>query len=236
MDAIHEADHELLKKKISAQMDSLGISKSDVAYVISEIDALDPWTKNIREGPLRSAHTRQKYFAEHFSYVKPIEVKLGQNANKRERSFHYIPVLETLKSFVQTNSAFMTYLQNSADKTGSAFHDVHDGSVFKSNKLFEGKALQIILYQDAFEVVNPLGSGRGKHKLIGTYFVLANIEPHNRSKIDQIQLVLLCSEKDMKDFGEEKIYQMLIDDLKKLETEGILCKMKDFLKAQSLPL
>jgi hypothetical protein len=30
-------------------------------------------------------------------------------------------------------------------------------------------ALQILLYQDEFEVVNPLGSAKGKHKLFAVY-------------------------------------------------------------------
>ena len=99
----------------------------------------------------------------------------------------------------------------------------HDGSVFKNNILFRHKALQLLLYQDAFEIVNPLGSARGKDKVIGTYFTLANIEPHNRLSVDHIQLVSLYrpTEKDLKEFGVKKVYQTLIDDLKTLETTGL---------------
>lgn len=51
--------------------------------------------------------------------------------------------------------------------------------------------LKIILYQDAFELCNTLGSSRKKHKILGVYMTLANLNPWHRSKIDQIQLVAL---------------------------------------------
>ncbi|KAK3884730.1 hypothetical protein Pcinc_011048 [Petrolisthes cinctipes] len=43
----------------------------------------------------------------------------------------------------------------------SKFSDCTDGSAFKNNALFNenANAIKIILYQDAFEVCNPLGSG-----------------------------------------------------------------------------
>ena len=45
--------------------------------------------------------------------------------------------------------------------------DYCDGSNFKSHPLFSlhKHALELILYYDDCEVVNPLGSKRGKHKL-----------------------------------------------------------------------
>lgn len=75
------------------------------------------------------------------------------------------------------------------------------GSVFKSSPLFaeSGLTLKVILYQDAFEVVNPLGSAKKKHKMLGVYFTLANFEPFHRSTIDNLQL--LRREADFKYFG-----------------------------------
>lgn len=44
-----------------------------------------------------------------------------------------------------------------------------------------GVILKLILYQDDFEVVNPFGSAKKKHKIVGVYFALANYEPFFRS-------------------------------------------------------
>lgn len=42
--------------------------------------------------------------------------------------------------------------------------------------------LKLILYQDAFEVVNPLGSAKNQHKVLAMYFSLANL----RSNTDHV--------------------------------------------------
>jgi len=58
--------------------------------------------------------------------------------------------------------------------------------VFCSNAFFQNEpnTIKIILYQDAFEIVNPLGSARKKHKkhkLLAVYMTLADLYPHHRS-------------------------------------------------------
>ena len=73
--------------------------------------------------------------------------------------------------------------------------DYCDGSIFKSHPLFsaDSKALQIVLYYDDVEVVNPIGSRTKTHKL-GTivrhcvdywpYFALLSItHARNDSKL-----------------------------------------------------
>lgn len=95
--------------------------------------------------------------------------------------------------------------------------DVCDGSFFNSNELFlqEGDIiLKLILYQDAFEVVKPLGSARKKHNLVGVYFTLADFEPFHCSNIDNMELVMLCKEADFKSFGQETVFSRMLSDLK----------------------
>ena len=91
--------------------------------------------------------------------------------------------------------------------------DVTDGKVVKENKLFSKSLhnIKVLLYQDEFEVVNPLGSAIKKHKILGVYFTLANILPFNRSTIDHMQLVILCRNKDFKEFGQRKVFVKFCD-------------------------
>lgn len=85
-----------------------------------------------------------------------------------------------------------------------------------------GVSLKLILYQDAFEVVNPLGSAKKKkHKLQGVYFTLANFDPCYRSAIEDLQLLLLCREVDLKYFGHDKLLSAMLSDLKELESNGL---------------
>lgn len=94
----------------------------------------------------------------------------------------------------------------------------------------EPSSLGLILYQDSFEVVNPLGSGKKKHKVLAVYLTLTDILPYNRSSIDQMQLVLLCREQDFKYFGVDKVFAPLIEDLKILEERGVVVSDGSVLK------
>lgn len=48
----------------------------------------------------------------------------------------------------------------------------------------ENYCVAIILYQDAFEVCNPLGSARRKHKVVRVYMTLAHLHPWQRSRVE----------------------------------------------------
>ncbi|CAM4563987.1 unnamed protein product [Leuciscus chuanchicus] len=100
--------------------------------------------------------------------------------------------------------------------------DVWDGENITANLHHaDESALGLVLYQDAFEVANPLGSGKKKHKILAMYLTLADLFPHNRSSTDQMQLVFLCREQDFKYFGQELVMRCLVNDLKDLETTGV---------------
>ena len=55
------------------------------------------------------------------------------------------------------------------------YRDIIDGTAFKNNILLKSKpnSLRIILYQDAFEMCNPLGSSRKKHIILGVYMTFS---------------------------------------------------------------
>lgn len=77
------------------------------------------------------------------------------------------------------------------------------------------------MYQDAFEICNPLGSARSKYKVVGIYMTVANMYPWHRFKVDDIKLVALCYESQIKRYGFDSIFNTIVSDLKRLENEGI---------------
>jgi len=131
--------------------------------------------------------------------------------------------LNTIKVLLQNSDIQHFCLNLFHTYNSNALFDIKDGSVLKNNNFFRNNkyTLQIILYQDAFEICNPLGSAKKKFKLVGIYMVLGNLPPYLRSKVDNIQLVMLCYEKHVTFFSWEKIMEHLINDLKCLENEGI---------------
>lgn len=105
----------------------------------------------------------------------------------------------------------------------SIYSSYSDGHYFKDNSLLNSEEFQITLgfYVDDFEVANPLGTSRGKHKICVVYWVLANIPVKHRSMLRSIQLGLLCNAGTVKECGYEKVMQPLVKDLVHLEQTGL---------------
>lgn len=77
------------------------------------------------------------------------------------------------------------------------------------------------LYIDDFEICNPFGTSRKKHKLCSVYWVLGNLPPGSHSALSSIYLALLCKSNDVKTFGYQEIFQPLLHDLVTLEQKGV---------------
>lgn len=75
-----------------------------------------------------------------------------------------------------------------------------------------------MLYQDSFEIVNPLGSAKTKYKILAVYLSIGNYPDNIRSHVNSIYLVALCKEKL---FIHNKVFGKIVDDLKEIETVGI---------------
>lgn len=88
----------------------------------------------------------------------------------------------------------------------SVLTDIVDGTVFKKNSLFQSceRSLSIILYEDSFEIVNPLGSARIKHKILAMYFTLGNTQPEYRSVVDAMQLVFFVKKLILRSLGSRR--------------------------------
>jgi hypothetical protein len=99
------------------------------------------------------------------------------------------------------------------------FYDICDGEFFQNDQLFKNHedALVIIIYHDALEVCNPLGSHAGTHKLDMFYYTLGNLDPKFRSKRCAIRLLGIVNSKLVKKYGYNAILKPIICDIKKLE-------------------
>ena len=69
------------------------------------------------------------------------------------------------------------------------------------------KTVELILYHDDFNVVNPLGNKTVKYKTSVFYFVLGKLPSKFRSKLFDINLVLLASAQIVSRYGYQKILQ-----------------------------
>lgn len=87
--------------------------------------------------------------------------------NKRKQvivqdTFMYIPILKTLETIVSCME-FSKYFNQPSDSVLGVYENYRDSNSFKNNPLFlkNQNALQIQLFYDDFETVNPLGSKKG---------------------------------------------------------------------------
>ncbi|XP_053090662.1 uncharacterized protein LOC113534621 [Pangasianodon hypophthalmus] len=98
-----------------------------------------------------------------------------------------------------------------------------DGQYFNENSLLKRDEFTIALglYIDDFEIANPLGTSKLKHKMCAVFWVIANIPAKYRSTLNSIQLALLCNISTVKKCGYAKVLQPLFYDLKLLEQNGV---------------
>lgn len=82
-------------------------------------------------------------------------------------------------------------------------------------------AIQLLLYQDAFEVPNPLGLAKKKHKILGMYYTVANLPSHFITKVHNIQLVMVCYESTLIKLGLSVVMKTVVAELRDLEEIGI---------------
>lgn len=207
---------------LSRELEQYGVPTQTLTCLGESAYEQSPMHKALHaNGVLTTHHRRLQYYKTHYNYVQPVEVTLGYNDRGQKRHYHYIPVLESLRAMLKLGSAAQQSVSPLVEDV--TLSDFTDGHVMRSNAMFasDPDSLKAMLFQDAFEVANPLGSAKQKHKVLAVYFTLGNFYPHLRSTVDQIQLVLLCIEKDCKYFGVDTVFSELVSDLCGLEVKGI---------------
>ncbi|KAL2080249.1 hypothetical protein ACEWY4_024042 [Coilia grayii] len=196
----------------------------DVNYVVSEImnavlqnNILFKHTD--KDGSLSTASKRASYITQEFPVVMPVEYPLDKNGN----SVVYVPILKMLQALLSHKDILEKALHTEALHTENGYHSFRDGTSFKGNALLNVDEFRIVLglYIDEFEVANPLGTSKKKHKLCAIYWVLANLDSKYRSTLHTIQLAVLCKDSSVQKHGYQEVLRPLIQDLVTLEEHGV---------------
>lgn len=179
-----------------------------------------------RGGSLCTTYKRKQFYKDNFSVVEPVEYCLDE---QQTNTFQYVPILKSLQLLLTKQDIVDRVVENHRARTSPAscsshdYRSFQDGSHFKENSLLSGKDLTIslTLYADDFEVCNPLGTSRKKHKLFAVYWILSNLPPGSHSSLSSIYLAVLCKSEDLKHYGYEKVLEPLLRDLSILEKDGL---------------
>ena len=213
-----------VKSRLTGQNVNCRISE-EVVNVFKQEDLFTAALNSV-DGLLRSQHKRKVFYKRNFRYVEPLQKNLGENQYGKPRVYQYISLHQTLESLLQDESvAHYVNSYNSCDCDHGMFNlstDLCDGRVYQCIRetVTHVPFIQIMLYQDAFEVVNPIGSARKIHKIVAVYMALGNLPPHLRMNMDNLHLVL-CHETDLNYFGQNMIFHCLVEELQDLECNGI---------------
>ena len=126
-------------------------------------------------------------------------------------SFQYVPVLQSLLQLLKNEDIVNRLLTKQTTSDDSQFASFRDGKYFKLNEFHANEefSISLILYADDFEICNPLGTSRKKHKVTAVYWALANTPPELRSQLTSIHLALLCKANHIKSFGYETVLEPL---------------------------
>lgn len=181
---------------------------------------------------LQNQKKLNKYVEEQYSHVKPVEYVLGHCDDGTTDTMQYVPIIQTIKALLQHDDVFSEVYEGHQTRS-EILEDFCDGSYFKENALFTRNRmnLQLMLYYDDFTAGNPLGNKTKQTKIGGFYFLLGNLHPKFRSKLYVIQLAILAKSDLIKKYGIDKVIDPLVQDITKLEQEGI-CVSKDGVEHQ----
>ncbi|CAL9691333.1 unnamed protein product [Knipowitschia caucasica] len=198
------------------------IEDSVMTEIVKDLCQRSPVSAALRvDGPLSSKFRREQFRKDHLSSVEPVEYILD---SREKKSLQYVPILPLLSQLLDKKHIRNAILQHKKpSEVSSAYKSFNDGSLLKENAFLceDELKLPLILYIDDFEVCNPLGTSRKKHKVTAVYWVFADIPATLRSTLTSIYLNILCKANDVKQFGYAKVLDPLLKDLKSFEDDGI---------------
>ena len=157
----------ILKKSLLKNIP--GISMESIEKVLEDVMSNDAFLN--AQISLDSEYKRVNYLKENFVYVEPKEIifnpKEAKQGHEPKAAMHYVPIDQTVKNIVQDSTFLKMTESEIGAKASNLLRDIKDGEMYKNNPYFKENpdALVLILYSDAVELVNPLGAGRGKHKV-----------------------------------------------------------------------
>ena len=159
--------------------------------------------------------------------MTPTQINIGFDPISQKQEFiQYVPLFSTLEVILQHEDVLsVLYAENDSNNASTnsdrkKLRSCRDGIALRENDLFscDKHALQICLYHDDFNIVNPLGNKTQKYKVSAFYFVIGNFSGKYKSRFQDIQLAILSPASLVSKYGYKEILKPL---LLKLEILGI---------------
>lgn len=180
---------------------------------------------------LFSKHKHLKFLEKECGLVRSVPVLMGEklceirgNVRVVKKFAYIVPFVSNLTKLLSMPEVWHWVVRSHRSRDG-IMRDICDGSYMREVRAELGVNdiyLELILYMDDIEVVNPIGSHVKKHKVTMIYFTISNIPPEFRSKFESIQLLAVVKSLDIKSFGLKNVLKDFIDSMNLLKGIGIV--------------
>lgn len=221
--------HELLLKTIN----NGGISSSNHSEALQTIRT----EVNSVFSTFSSEHRRFSFFERNQTYIPPQAIVVGESNTRGgnqvvNRTVQFIPLREVLRAFFSLESILVDTLQYMANIYSDItnIHNFIQGYYWQSKRTVHAgrNVVPLFLFFDDYETGNALGSHSGIHKLGAVYVSIPCLPPWRCSVLSNIFLTLLFHSSDRVRFGNDIIFQPVIDELNFLRTVGIPFDIPNF--------
>lgn len=145
-----------------------------------------------------------------------------------QTTFHYVPILDTLKALFNQPSFRKVYCEYNLTEKHTCAEGVWVDYCCAKNaqncELFgDPKTIVIDVGVDDVELCSALKTKTGKHKITAVYFRIRNLPLQYNSRLENIHLLALCCVEDMKqnDASLDEIFKLIVSEIRSLQTKGI---------------
>lgn len=170
-----------------------------------------------------------KYISDNFVNIKPTEILFSKRLAGKPVKFSYISIGSVLELMLANDDIRDLILScNNVVPSSDRLSSFLDGSIYREHSLFSEypSAIRLHFYLDEFEVCNPLGSKRGKHKVLAVYYFVGNLESKYWSEMKFIHLCILVRYRSLRECDPQyvELLKPLIEELNMLASVGVNVK------------
>ncbi|CAF4178390.1 unnamed protein product, partial [Rotaria sp. Silwood2] len=179
-------------------------TKASSAFMpIIDVEAIFTQVNFIINSISNSDYNFLKHCKNYFDYQPPAEIVLHTN----DEHAYYIPLKHSLSCMLQNGQLLQAIIDNINSLSTRA---TKDNDLILSNR------------QNGITITNPIGPKKDLHKLTCFYYLLDDLPDIVRSQINSIGLHCIYYTKHLnKDNSRLILMKILVEDLNKLQTEGI---------------
>lgn len=183
-------------------------------------------------------YKRTTFFQRSEKYVQPKQYKIGitNGVSRRNCSTSlvlkpltcaYISLSQNLKLFLELPNVLtkiLTYQEKLSNTKSDIMCNVIQGNLWINLKehFIEPYTLPLLVYFDDLQIGNPLGSHATFTKVGAVYYSIPTIPPEYSSKLQNIFVAEIFHSTHRSNCSNESTFRILLDELKLLETCGIV--------------